>query len=168
MHNCQRISESGAGPERFKGLMPGRKSCAKAPQAWLIISTPRACDTRVYEYLLPSYTLLPPRPGTNLHQQTVSNAEKAGLTYEEHEFWKGYDHEAALEDAKAQGSDTATQEAGEGEAGMTPARRRTMAELARKRNFRISREEVERFRELMKAYLGTQYVRFRRRLPCAS
>lgn len=39
---------------------------------------------------------------------------------------------------------------------MTPARRRTMAELAKKRGFRISKEEVERFRELMKAYLGTQ------------
>lgn len=111
-----------------------------------------ACDTRVYEYLLPSYTLLPPRPGTHLHAQTVANATKAGLTYEEHEFWKGYDHDAALEAAK--GADGPA-ESGAGEE-MTPARRRTMAELAKKRSFRISKEEVERFRELMKAYLGTQ------------
>jgi hypothetical protein len=46
------------------------------------------------------------------------------------------------------------------DAEMTPARRRTMAELAKKRGFRISKEEVERFRELMKAYLGTQCVFF--------
>jgi tRNA pseudouridine38-40 synthase len=115
-----------------------------------------ACDTRVYEYLLPSYALLPPRPGTYLHQQILRNAEKAGLSYEEHEFWKGYDHDAALEDAKAQ--DQATAQVGEGEAEMTPARRRTMAELAKKRSFRILKEEVERFRELMKSYLGTQWV----------
>jgi hypothetical protein len=31
-----------------------------------------------------------------------------------------------------------------------------MAELAKKRSFRILKEEVERFRELMKSYLGTQ------------
>ncbi|KAI5452673.1 tRNA pseudouridine synthase 1 [Naganishia albida] len=113
-----------------------------------------ACDTRVYEYLLPSYTLLPPRPGTHLHAQTVANATKAGLTYEEHEFWKGYDHEAALEAAKGAltAEDSAADVTGEE---MTPARRRTMAELAKKRGFRISKEEVERFRELMKAYLGT-------------
>jgi hypothetical protein len=101
-----------------------------------------------------SYALLPPRPGTYLHQQILRNAEKAGLTHEEHEFWKGYDHDAALEDAKAQ--DQATGQVVEGEAEMTPARRRTMAELAKKRSFRISKEEVERFRELMKSYLGTQ------------
>ncbi|KAJ9109785.1 hypothetical protein QFC20_003201 [Naganishia adeliensis] len=117
-----------------------------------------ACDTRVYEYLLPSYTLLPPRPGTHLHQQTVANATKAGVAFEEHEFWKGYDHDAALEAAKGA---PATEPLGDAEkdvaadAEMTPARRRTMAELAKKRGFRISKEEVERFRQLMKAYLGT-------------
>lgn len=96
-----------------------------------------------------------------MHQQIVANAEKAGVMYEEHEFWKGYDHEAALEAAKgpstADGTEEAAQDAGV-ESEMTPARRRTLAELAKKRSFRISPEEVERFRELMKAYLGTQCV----------
>lgn len=131
------------------------------PPTSRLTTTPQnsACDTRVYEYLLPSYTLLPPRPGTHLHQQTVANATKAGLTFEEHKFWKGYDHDAALEAAKAA---PATEPLGDSEkdvaadAEMTPARRRTMAELAKKRGFRISKEEVERFRQLMKAYLGTQ------------
>ena len=116
-----------------------------------------ACDTRVYEYLLPSYALLPPRPGTHLHHQILTNATAAGLTYEEHAFWQGYDHDAALAEAAR---DVQPGPVIEGiqpeEPEMTPARRRTLAELARKRAFRISREEVDRFRELMKAYLGTQ------------
>ncbi|KAJ9101750.1 hypothetical protein QFC21_003089 [Naganishia friedmannii] len=119
-----------------------------------------ACDTRVYEYLLPSYALLPPRPGTHLHKQMVENAQAEGQKYEEHEFWKGYDHEAALHDKeKSEPVQGSTAEDGtpaaSGEPEMTPAKRRTQAELAKKRAFRISEEEVERFRELMKAYLGT-------------
>ncbi|KAJ9113818.1 hypothetical protein QFC19_000011 [Naganishia cerealis] len=119
-----------------------------------------ACDTRVYEYLLPSYTLLPPRPGTHLHKRMVENAQTAGHEYEEHEFWKGYDHDAALQETQKpgqpQGSTMGESAAApSGEPDMTPAKRRTQAELAKKRSFRISEAEVERFRELMQAYLGT-------------
>lgn len=122
-----------------------------------------ACDTRVYEYLLPSYALLPPRPGTHLHKRMVENAQAEGQSYEEHDFWKGYDHEAGFQDTvklePVEGS-SATEGtlAAASEADMTPAKRRTQAELAKKRNFRISEAEVERFRELMKAYLGSQSV----------
>lgn len=129
---------------------------------FIVLLNYSACDTRVYEYLLPSYALLPPRPGTHLHKRMVENAQAEGGTYEEHEFWKGYDHEAALQDANkvepVEGSSTekSTRAPVAGEPEMTPAKRRTQAELAKKRAFRISEAEVERFRELMKAYLGTQ------------
>ena len=125
-------------------------------RATVLIALPSsACDTRVYEYLLPSYTLLPPRPGTHLHQQLTANARAAGFSYEEHTFWQGYDHDAALE-AAAAAAKAPLEGSQEGDEEVTPARRRTLAELARKRAFRISTHEVERFRVLMKAYLGTQ------------
>ncbi|KAJ9116956.1 hypothetical protein QFC22_004614 [Naganishia vaughanmartiniae] len=130
-------------------------------RVWTWTRTLQGFNARtVYEYLLPSYALLPPRPGTHLHKRMVENAQAEGQTFEEHEFWKGYDREAALQDTEklepVQGSSTGESvSAVAGEPEMTPAKRRTQAELAKKRSFRISETEVERFRELMKAYLGT-------------
>lgn len=36
------------------------------------------CDSRVYEYLIPSHCFLPPHPSTYLGKKIVENAEKAG------------------------------------------------------------------------------------------
>ncbi|KAJ6114284.1 Pseudouridine synthase I TruA [Penicillium sp. IBT 16267x] len=36
------------------------------------------CDSRVYEYLMPSHCLLPPHPSTHLGKKIVEEAEKAG------------------------------------------------------------------------------------------
>ncbi|KAJ5549575.1 Pseudouridine synthase I TruA [Penicillium frequentans] len=36
------------------------------------------CDSRVYEYLMPSHCLLPPHPSTHLGKKIVEQAEKAG------------------------------------------------------------------------------------------
>lgn len=38
------------------------------------------CDSRVYEYLMPSHCFLPPHPSTYMGKKIVENAEKAGDT----------------------------------------------------------------------------------------
>ncbi|KAJ5155270.1 hypothetical protein N7492_008073 [Penicillium capsulatum] len=59
------------------------------------------CDSRIYEYLMPSHCLLPPHPSTYLGKKIVENAEKAGdldaveeRQQEVSDFWKEVDETA--------------------------------------------------------------------------
>ena len=56
------------------------------------------CDSRVYEYLIPSYCFLPPHPNTHLGKKIVELAERTGDTVQLHErqeevmaFWEEVD-----------------------------------------------------------------------------
>ncbi|KZP01602.1 pseudouridine synthase [Calocera viscosa TUFC12733] len=92
-----------------------------------------SCDSRVYEYLFPSYILIPPKPGSKMAAQMASDkpvsdealAALAGATKTGymHPFW-------AVEDL--------------GE-----------PDLERKRRWRVGEESIKRLRELVKAFEGT-------------
>ena len=103
--------------------------------------TSRACDSRVYEYLLPSYCLLPPASSDAIC--TLLNASSPG--------WR---------DGLGPGADFAdqtpdmTESAGEGEA-LNPKER---GEFERRRGWRIDQGTLERFRELVNEFHGSQYV----------
>ncbi|EJU03640.1 tRNA pseudouridine synthase [Dacryopinax primogenitus] len=86
-----------------------------------------SCDSRVYEYLFPSYMLLPPKPGTKMAAQVRSDRALSDETFaqvepgEAHPFW-------------------ATEEGDE---------------LQRKRAWRVGLEEMTRLGELIKVFEGT-------------
>lgn len=47
----------------------------------------QACDSRWYEYLLPSYSLLPPHPQSYLGKKVISAASEKGVTEERFKPW---------------------------------------------------------------------------------
>ncbi|KAJ0114168.1 hypothetical protein J7T55_008003 [Diaporthe amygdali] len=47
----------------------------------------QACDSRWYEYLLPSYSLLPPHPQSYLGKKIISSAEEKGVSEERFKPW---------------------------------------------------------------------------------
>ncbi|KAI3399713.1 hypothetical protein diail_5780 [Diaporthe ilicicola] len=48
----------------------------------------QACDSRWYEYLLPSYSLLPPHPQSYLGKKIVSSANEKGVSEERFKPWE--------------------------------------------------------------------------------
>ena len=102
----------------------------------------------MYEYLFPSYILLPPTPDSTLDKHLKSVRETAGLDPEPmHEFWQR---------AQAEIKDMVIAPPVEGETEVEPdvQRRRKLTSL--KRDWRCGEEELGRFREVVKEYLGTQ------------
>lgn len=107
-----------------------------------IIANGRACDSRKYEYLLPSYCLLPPASGQALSKAMDQSSPG----------WR----EALGEAAKfADGGSPATIEgAEEGEEVKVDPKAR--GEFERKRGWRVDEPTLSRFRELIAMYTGTQ------------
>ncbi|KZT59508.1 pseudouridine synthase [Calocera cornea HHB12733] len=93
----------------------------------------QSCDSRVYEYLFPSYMLIPPKPGSKMAAQIasdkpISDEALAALaeqprTGSVHPFW-------AVEDPSE-------------------------PDLERKRRWRVGEEPLKRLRELVNAFEGT-------------
>ncbi len=111
----------------------------------------------MYEYLLPTYVLLPPRPGCTLDRKL--RAYRAARTLPppaEHAYWAGY-QAAGGDDEAAEGQAAAAPAAAPtGKDASEAADKRRRGELARKRAWRAGADEVERLRAIMKGYLGTQ------------
>jgi tRNA pseudouridine38-40 synthase len=131
----------------------------------------------VYEYLLPTYCLLPPASDDALakHLDTSSPGWREGLG-EAAAFADAWVPEE--EDSKAEGADTEVKEGasevkegeetkGEGEAkagekakegeGIKVAPKKA-GEFERRRGWRCDQSTLERFRALIKEFVGTQYV----------
>lgn len=118
-----------------------------------------SCDTRVYEYLFPSYVLLPPRPGTVMDKQLHPGSEERTS----HPFWADYNEPSAeavepaaeAEEEPINEEDVAARRAAKAKESeeQRAARRR---DLAKKRAWRVSKEELDRFREITQEYLGTR------------
>jgi tRNA pseudouridine38-40 synthase len=129
--------------------------------------TYRTCDSRVYEYLLPTYCLLPPASDDALakHLDTSSPGWREGLG-EAAAFADAWVPEE--EEEPAQG--TATQGTGEGEVKQEGGETKEgepikiapkkAGEFERRRGWRCDQPTLERFRALIKEYVGTQYVAF--------
>lgn len=119
-----------------------------------------AAESRVYEYLLPTYVLIPPRPGCALGKrlQAYRNSKPAdGSATEEdvHPYWQKAPAEEKNDETEVDGE---TETAAEGTSSKDRRDRLKKDETMRKRKWRISKEETERFRTIMKGYLGTQWV----------
>lgn len=143
---------SGGSRERRTGSTRGRES--HRPERHVSQLTDlgfcycRSCDTRVYEYLFPSYILLPPTPGSLLDKHLESARTAAGVEQEPlHPFWK-----EAAEVTKDMVAPVPAQ--GEEPEDVEVLRRRKITVM--KRGWRCGSEELERFREVVQKYLGTQ------------
>lgn len=92
----------------------------------------RSCDSRKYTYFFPSYLLIPPKPGSELHKtffaQRSSSPSPSAYT-----FWT------------AQSSDK----------DKPPAKDEEERDLKRKRAWRVGADRMERLRETAKKYEST-------------
>ncbi|KAJ3573587.1 hypothetical protein NP233_g2338 [Leucocoprinus birnbaumii] len=86
-----------------------------------------ACDSRKYTYYFPSYLLLPPKPGSNLHRVLSQHAETLGngASTLAHPFWD--DIQSSKE-----------------------------VDMQRKRAWRVGAGQVQKLRAAAQRFLGTQ------------
>lgn len=123
-----------------------------------------SCETRVYEYLFPSYVLLPPRKGSAMDKAFHAGMEEKGEERkEEHPFWAQYSSEAEqdaekfLEETAAGGGQvTADDDAASKALESSEAKEARRRDLEKKRAWRVSSEELERFKSIVKLYEGSQ------------
>lgn len=125
----------------------------------------QSCDSRYYQYLLPTYVLLPPKPGSamwRMFKSWVGDEEKEGseegkamlqrLLY--HPFWT---EALRAVEAKDEGQAPATTDAAETTADLSPFRQDTL----RKRKWRMADDEygrslLPRLRSLFNEFLNTK------------
>ncbi|KXN92408.1 tRNA pseudouridine synthase 1 [Leucoagaricus sp. SymC.cos] len=86
-----------------------------------------ACDSRKYTYYFPSYLLLPPKPGSNLHRVLSQHAEASGHSRSSlsHPFWD---------------DPTSSKE----------------VDMQRKRAWRVGQDQIEKLRAATQRFLGTR------------
>ncbi|OLL26325.1 tRNA pseudouridine synthase 1 [Neolecta irregularis DAH-3] len=125
------------------------------------------CDSRVYEYLLPSHSFLPPRPTSTFAQFIISQNKDAGKPiqnwggHDTSQFWDQVDvkilqiseEEIAAEEARIQ---SAVEEHGT-QTHQVNARERIIRklEMKEKRTFRITPERMQIVRDGFSQYLGS-------------
>lgn len=117
----------------------------------------KVCSSRVYEYILPTYTLMPPSPssvlGKFLKEQTDRLNGDDPAVKESREFWEAArrDLEQALEgqcDAKESAQDVADSEPN------SDAKLMKRVDNKARRSYRAKKERLEIFRQALKAYEG--------------
>jgi tRNA pseudouridine38-40 synthase len=128
--------------------LSGFQARQSVPLAIEAVLTPlRGCDSRVYEYLLPSYALLPPRHGTPLANKLDASSPgwRTALSAAD-AFWLGEGKDEADEAWRA----TTTEE----EKDKYLNAKRASAE--KWRGWRVDGDTMNRFREVIAGYKGTQ------------
>jgi tRNA pseudouridine38-40 synthase len=110
----------------------------------------RGCDSRVYEYLLPSYTLLPPRPGTPLAQKLDASSPgwRDALSVPD-AFWQDAEEGKILNDVDWKDMSKSER------ASIQDAK---LKEAERWRGWRVDEASLNRFKEVIAGYKGTQCV----------
>lgn len=96
------------------------------PNESLTLHSNRACDSRKYTYYFPSYLLIPPKPGSNLHRVLSKYAEASGhgAAALSHPFWD--DPQSSRE-----------------------------VDMQRKRAWRVSHDQIENLRAAAQRFIGT-------------
>jgi tRNA pseudouridine38-40 synthase len=123
----------------------------------------RTCDSRVYEYLLPTYCLLPPASDDALakHLDISSPGWREGMG-EAAAFADAWvPEEESPEDAKPETGDIkpeSTEVKAEGTEEIPKVAPKKAGEFERRRGWRCDQGTLARFRELINEYVGTQYV----------
>ncbi|BFZ60404.1 tRNA pseudouridine synthase 1 [Saitoella coloradoensis] len=134
---------------------------------WGIVRTinsfnPRTlCDSRVYEYLIPSYAFLPPAPESAAYKMMMSK-EGATIGQDGEAFWKTANHNiaealAAFEkDVATTTTTTTTTTTMIEEVEAKRSRAGKMEDYRQKLAYRISADRLERIRATFKAYEGNK------------
>lgn len=136
----------------------------------------KLCSSRIYEYLLPTYSLLPPKPNSILFDLIVKkDKEHPGILREDEEGKKWWDEtiKYILDETKlteeeltkiqakinVDSNDPQQQLITDAEGKLTEfgAKYKEIKELEnkRRRSYRISQDKLSLFREAMKQYEGT-------------
>lgn len=124
----------------------------------------KMCGSRWYEYLLPTYSLIGPKPGSILYNNIEdSKVECPGVLDEDaesKEFWAAFDKEAQelftpeeIEAIKAY-NPPPREEFDATDDLYLKVRKFKQLENLHRRKFRISEEKLNKFRATMKQYLG--------------
>lgn len=135
----------------------------------------KMCNSRVYEYLIPSYSFLPPKPDSALSQKVAEAAkENPGVTEEDkegEEFWKSVETELESQgisqndiaqcrqieqaefDARAAGESEEEIKAKSKDKQDLIKRVKTIENKAR-RSYRISAERLDKVRKAFDVYTG--------------
>lgn len=114
---------------------------------------PSACDSRKYEYLLPSYCLLPPRSGDVLSKRLDKSSpgwrEALGPAAEFADAGL-----AAIEAAAEAGAEVVESKPDD----EIRVDKKMRGEFERKRGWRVDEQTLDRFKALIAKYKGTQWV----------
>lgn len=112
----------------------------------------KMCSSRIYEYLLPTYSFLPPKRTTFLAEQLAKEkALKPEFYKEDVEGEKWWEETFKLQEEIKQNNDV---EEGEDKEEKINKLLRKL-ENERRRNYKISQEKLESFRSALKSYEGS-------------
>lgn len=125
----------------------------------------KMCNSRIYEYLIPTYSFLPPKPSSALAEQINLAYKEAGKKPEQNEegvkFWKDVNQDLenegiTLEDVKNYvDSEANGEEKSESNQDISPTLKRIKTiENCHRRKYRISMALLEKIREAFKKYEG--------------
>jgi tRNA pseudouridine38-40 synthase len=134
-----------------------------------LIHPGRSCDSRVYEYVLPSYCLLPPQAGDPLAKNLDDSSPgwKTGLGVSAEfadagaDLMSGGEDVESVEGEKKDGKE-ADDQMGEEKTDQVKREERekldksSRGEYERRRGWRVDKDTLERFRALIKEFTGTQ------------
>lgn len=123
----------------------------------------KMCSSRVYEYLLPTYSFLPAKPGTKLDEQVKQEKVKAPEFYSDDtegvEWWK---ETLRLQEAVKQDNNLEGETPGKlyDETGTITdygkkVKQVKLVENQRRRAYKVSKEKLESFRQAMSQYEGS-------------
>lgn len=135
----------------------------------------RTCDSRVYEYLLPTYCLLPPASedplAKHLDESSPGWREGLGEAAEFADAWVPEPEDETVKTEEAPATEPVTEGEGGGEAGAGETKvkvaPRKAGEFERRRGWRCDPATLARFKALIKEFVGTQYVLFSYLLFCS-
>lgn len=129
----------------------------------------KLCGSRVYEYLIPSYSFLPPKPGSAFAERLKEVAkEKPGVTKDDPEggqFWADVEKKLAAEgvskedlrsyqEVTEEGEEAPEESSANSKLGASVIKKIKTIENASRRDYRISEERLEKIRECFKLYEG--------------
>lgn len=124
----------------------------------------KMCSSRWYEYLLPTYSLIGPKPSTYLHNEIEASKKEIPNVIQDDvesaQFWEAFSTEAESKFTKEELEEIAAfvmpkDSFDENNETYQKSKAFKKLEAEHKRAYRISKERLDRFRSALKQYEGT-------------
>ncbi|CDO92117.1 unnamed protein product [Kluyveromyces dobzhanskii CBS 2104] len=124
----------------------------------------KMCSSRWYEYLLPTYSLIGPKPSTYLYEEIEKSKKEIPNVIEDDaesvQFWESFNNEAKAKFSKEDLEEIAAfvmpkDSFDENNETYQKCKAFKKLENEHKKAYRISKERLERFRNALKQYEGT-------------